>query len=195
MSNLEFWLQKPVSEALSRLQDRKIAIDVGANAGSWTVPLSESFEAVIAAEPDERVSFDVPENAALLRVIVCGHTGEQVMHFRETTGHNSILENHPIGGDGGADVPPIASQVLPCVTLDDLSSEGADFVKIDVEGGECEVLSGCRDTERWRRTVFLVECHDTFDDVLRELTRLGKTASMIPHPFPAHPGHCWAIGE
>jgi FkbM family methyltransferase len=195
MTSLEFWLQKPVSDAIGRLRDRKIAIDVGANAGLWTLPLSESFDTVIAAEPDERVSFDVPENATLLRVVVCGHTGEETLHLRSTTGHNSILEKHPIGGDGMADVPVVESRVLPCVTLDDLSSDGADFVKIDVEGGECEVLSGCRDIEKWERTVFLVECHDTFNDVLRELIRLGKSVTMIPHPLHAHPGHCWAIGE
>jgi hypothetical protein len=42
--------------------------------------------------------------------------------------------------------------------------------------------------------VFLVECHDTFDAVAVELQRLGKSVRRLPHPFPGHPGHCWAIG-
>jgi hypothetical protein len=74
-----------------------------------------------------------------------------------------------------------------------LFPEGADFIKIDTEGFEVNVLRGCQ--TNWGRTFFIVECHDNYDQVHNELQRLGKSIKKINHPIPgAHPGHCWALG-
>ena len=68
-------------------------------------------------------------------------------------------------------------------------------MKIDTEGGVLLALAGCRSSDAWGRTFFIVECHDTFDGVEAELKRLGKAVTHVPHPLDAHPGHCWAIGK
>jgi FkbM family methyltransferase len=197
MNGIEFWLTEPVMTAINGLAAKSLAVDVGANVGTWAVPLSNLFDEVLAFEPDERNISVIPklDNVTVLKAAVSDQTGETPFFVRSSSGHNSILEVHPIGGEGMAPVPVIEETQVACFSLDDACGNGADFVKMDIEGGEVLALQGCVDILKWERTVFLVECHDTFSDVERELARLGKRVTRIPHPLMAHPGHCWAIGE
>lgn len=197
MNGIEVWLTEPVMTAIGRLSSKSLAVDVGANVGTWAVPLCELFDEVLAFEPDERNFSQIPviENLTTVRAAVSDQTGETPFFVRSSSGHNSILEVHPIGGDGMAPVPVIEEKQIQCFSLDDACGNGADFVKMDIEGGEVLALQGCVDVLKWERTVFVVECHDTFSEVERELSRLGKRVTRIPHPLVAHPGHCWAVGE
>jgi FkbM family methyltransferase len=197
MDGTEIWLTQPVMEAIDRLRSKALAVDVGANVGGWTKPLAELFDSVLAFEPDERnfSKLQAGDNVTAIKAAIADETGEIPFYIRSSSGHNSILEVHPIGGEGMRPVPVIEEVQIPCLTLDDACEDGADFVKMDIEGGEVVALRGCVDAGRWARTTFVVECHDTFAEVAVELERLGKRVTRIPHPLLAHPGHCWAIGE
>jgi FkbM family methyltransferase len=197
MNGIEIWLTEPVMTAINGLSSKSLAVDVGANVGTWSVPLCEIFDEVVAFEPDERNYSQIPkiENLTIVKAAVSDVTGETPFFVRSSSGHNSILEVHPIGGEGMAPVPVVEEKTIQCFSLDDACGSGADFVKIDIEGGEVLALQGIIDVLKWSRTLFVVECHDTFSDVERELARLGKRVTRIPHPLVAHPGHCWAIGE
>jgi FkbM family methyltransferase len=197
MNGTENWLDLPVTNAISGLEFKSLAVDVGANVGSWSIPLTKLFDNVVAFEPDER-NFDLiptAENLTVVKAAVSGFTGETPFFLRETSCHNSLLPEHPIGGEGKQEVTVIEELQVPCITLDDSCEDGADFVKMDIEGGEVIALRGCLDAGRWSRTIFLVECHDTYSDVEAELVRLGKTVTKIAHPLGgSHPLHCWALG-
>lgn len=197
MNGIESWLTEPVMSGIERLASKSLAVDVGANVGTWSKPLCEIFDEVLAFEPDERNFSQLPEieNLTSIKAAISDVTGTTPFFLRNSSGHNSILETHPIGGDGMAPVPVIEELQVTCMSLDDVCDHGADLVKIDIEGGEILALEGCVDVLRWSRTLFVVECHDTFAEVERELARLGKRVTRIPHPLVAHPGHCWAIGE
>ena len=197
MNGIEHWLERPVAEAIDALKSREVAVDVGANTGTWTKPLSAIFERVYAFEPDTRASslIEPADNVAVIGAAVADSARVRTFYLRETHGHNSLLEHHPIGGEAMGDVPSIAETNVPCVSLEDFLPDGADFVKIDIEGGELLALAGCRSSDVWARTFFVVECHDTFDGVEAELKRLGKDVTRVPHPLVAHPGHCWAMGK
>ena len=197
MTGVEFWLTEPVMSGIGRLKSTSLAADVGANVGTWAVPLCQMFDEVVAFEPDERNYSLIPniENLTVVKAAVSDVTGECPFFVRSSSGHNSILEMHPIGGDGMAPVPVVEEKAVQCFSLDDACGNGADFVKIDIEGGEVVALQGIVDVLKWSRTLFVVECHDTFYDVERELARIGKRVTRIPHPLVSHPGHCWAIGE
>lgn len=192
----EHWLHSPVAELVGRLDKKGLAVDIGANTGSWTQWMAGEFDNVLAIEPDTRASVDIPaaKNVTVMSAAVTEEGGFAPLFLRKTTGHNSLLESHPIGGDGMAPVPPVAVAMVFGVKMDDLFPEGADLVKMDIEGGEASAMRGFSADGRWKRTAFVVECHDTFADVSRELDRLGKRVTRIPHPLHAHPGHCWAIG-
>jgi len=192
----EVWLMDRVMGGISTLEERALAVDVGANVGSWTSELSKMFEKVIAIEPDQRASvFMVPrENVTVVEAVAGDSTGSTSLYLRPSPDQNSTLESHPIGAGGMAEAPVVSVAEVKQVTLDELCPAGADFVKIDVEGSEQKVLAGCSADGRWSRTVFVVECHDTKDAVLQELQRLGREADVIQHPLlGAHPGHCWAV--
>lgn len=193
----EHWLIDSVGKAIGSLHERVLAIDVGANVGNWTRELLQTFDNVIAVEPDDRAYSNLPEakNLTLIQGVAAESDGELVLHKRPSPEQNSLLEVHPIGAGSCSPAPVVESVTVPAVSLDTLAADGADFVKIDVEGAEVGVLKGCSDDGRWDRTAFIVECHNTLDDVSEELLRLNKDVTVIPHPSPAaHRGHCWAIG-
>lgn len=175
-----------------------LAIDVGSNEGVWTLAFSKVFASVIAVEPDLRVVNRCAslQNVRVVNAAACESDGRAVLFLRPSPDQNSLLQEHPIGGGKQADAPAIGSITTIAITLDTLAPRGADIVKIDVEGAEEKVLAGCSLDGRWDRTVFVVECHDTFDAIKRSLERLGKRVVRINHPMPsAHRGHCWAIGR
>lgn len=198
----EYWLEAPLADAFRAIGGvgEGCAVDIGANVGTWTNSLAERFECVIAIEPDQRAADKIPaddwENVEVIRKAVASHCNGVTFHFREESVYNSILDDHPIGGSGGKDVPCVDERKIDTITLDEIVRQRAiDFVKIDIEGGEVEALKGATRASDWAETVFLVECHDTYDQVAAELGRLGHEVERIPHPFGAHPGHCWAISH
>jgi FkbM family methyltransferase len=192
----ERWLSHAVIRCLDSLESRRLAVDVGANVGDWTVELAKVFERVISFEPDSRLSLPELDNVTLHRGVVSDTCGKLSLYLRPDPGQNSLLVEHPIGGGGGAPAPVMDVITVPAITLDEACPDGADFVKIDVEGAEVAVLRGCERRESWERTVFVVECHDTRRGVAEELWRLGKTLQLIRHPdTTAHREHCWIIAE
>jgi FkbM family methyltransferase len=194
----EQWMITPTGRAISMLARHELAIDVGANVGNWTVELAKTFTRVVAYEPDRRAINLIPQidNVTIVEAAVSNRGGETSLYLRPDTGQNSLLEDHPIGGGGQSPAPVEAVTTVSSVTLDSQHPDGADFVKIDVEGAEQDVLAGCSAGGRWSRTVFVVECHDTRQAVVEELWRLGKRVELHRHPLHgAHPGHCWLIGR
>lgn len=198
----EYWLEDRLSWAFEAavVDGNGSAIDIGANAGSWTPSLAEYFDDVFAVEPDRRAADLIPErhNVHIIRKAAASHSDGVTFHFREESVYNSTLIDHPIGGGGGKHVPCVEERKVETITLDELHEIAVgeiQFVKIDIEGGEVEALKGATKASDWAETVFLVECHDTYDQVAAELGRLGHEVERIPHPFGAHPGHCWAISH
>jgi FkbM family methyltransferase len=193
----EYWLADAVEKGLGKIARRELAIDVGANRGDWSSELSKGFTKVIAFEPDRRIAVEIPSlpNVEVRNQAVCDSVGSVALYLRPDSGQNSLLSVHPIGAGGQSPAPVVDTIQVACTTLGAVSPDGADFVKIDVEGAEASVLRGCLGSA-WARTVFVVECHDTRGEVVEELWRLGKRVRLIRHPSSsAHPGHCWLIGE
>lgn len=178
---------------------RRHAADIGANVGSWTRMLAGEFAAVTAVEADGRayevLSAGLPGNAVAIHGAACSRDGDALLYSRPSSEQSSLLEVHPIGASGCADAPVHEVVTVRGFTLDALCPDGADFIKIDIEGAEVDVLS-VASAGVWSRATFLVECHATFDEVVKELMRLGKDVERVPHPHAdAHPDHCWAIGR
>jgi FkbM family methyltransferase len=193
----ESWLVDAVGQGMASIYCRDLAIDVGANVGEWTAELSNLFASVLAFEPDHRAAARITrsENVTVHPVAVSLRDGKSPFYLRTNPGQNSLLQVHPIGAGSQAPAPVVGQPTVETVRLDTVAPGGADFVKIDVEGAEEQVLMGCEDVARWSRTMFVVECHDTRRVVVEQLWRLGKTVRLVLHPSPsAHPGHCWLIG-
>lgn len=194
----EYWLIDPTVKAIEKIKNRHMALDIGANIGVWCDTLCHIFDRVIAIEPDHRAYSKIISrpNLMILGLAVAEVTETKTLFKRQESGQNSLLEKHPIVDQLNGDLPYIEEQKIECMSMDDIMTDGADFVKIDIEGAEVLALQGCQDINKWQKTTFLIECHDTYEEVEKQLTRLNKKSLKIKHPFSdAHPGHCWIIAE
>lgn len=133
------------------------ALDIGAQAGFYTLAFARRIESVWAFEPS-------PFNAANLRfhvevnrlTNVCVRemaVGDKVGKAAFDAGPNALMGRLAESG----------ALVVPVMTLDALVAQGMrppDLVKIDVEGAELAVLHGARDLLARRRTIWLVALDD-----------------------------------
>lgn len=165
----EFWLgthERVVQEHLAALLEPGwVVYDVGAHIGFFSLIAARLVGpegAVFAFEPD-------PENLRQLRVHVEENgarnvrlvpspvwSARDVVSFVVDTSH-PIRSYGRVGGRGGAE-----TLSLRATTLDDFSrSEGRlpDLIKIDVEGGEVEVLQGAVRLLEAARPVVFCEVH------------------------------------
>ncbi len=131
-----------------------VAVDVGANYGEWALQMARAVGpagTVIAFEPVVRLAEAVNKtlavnglkNAILIQKAASNNAGEVAFtHNRDHSGKSGI------GVDDGGDQSE--SLTIAATTLDAVAEEQnlerLDFLKIDVEGHELEVLEGARDT-------------------------------------------------
>jgi FkbM family methyltransferase len=135
-----------------RLPPIRAAVDVGANIGNHTIFLAGVLGAdVIAVEPS-------PVAAEYLRrnIAANGLTNVRVVEAAAGAEPGTVTLSEP-PQLGHAKVSPGGS--IPMTTVDDIAAElpRVDFVKIDVEGFESEVLAGCRSTIDRHQPAFAIE--------------------------------------
>lgn len=119
------------------------AIDVGANIGRYTLPLSRLASHVHAFEPDPRLASVLraafPTRATIYEAAASDHNGVTELHIPLIDGRQDqgIASVEPGAFDG-----EFASVDVDTFTLDRLADRDVGFVKIDVEGHELSVLQG-----------------------------------------------------
>lgn len=129
----------------------KVAVDVGANVGCYTVALSDAVGAsgrVIALEPDEPTHRLLAHNVAanqLTNVEVhrrgAGRTDSTAAFVRDevNTGNHRVV---PDARPGSVTVDLTSIDALTA----DVPDGGIGYIKIDVQGYEWEVVAGMHDT-------------------------------------------------
>lgn len=155
------WQLDHLDAALAHVKKRRLAIDVGAHVGSWTLHMAEAgFEVVSAFEPAPDTFECLRENAIEWRREHMGLTtainltrcalGERTekMGMKEDgkyAGGNT--GGRYLKGDGDIMVRP----------LDVYNADNLDFLKLDVEGFELFVLRGARATIIRCQPVIMIE--------------------------------------
>jgi FkbM family methyltransferase len=156
----------------------QVVLDVGANIGAHTLFLARQVGPsgmVMAFEP-QRILFQM----------LCANMAiNSIM--------NTICVQHAVGAaEGSLVVPPIdygraynfgavrmavsgMGEQVPVVPLDIYRLQRCDFIKIDVEGMELQVLAGARDLiARLRPTLYVEnEKPEHADELIREIDALG----------------------
>ena len=125
----------------------RTAVDVGGHIGLWSYNLAAAFEQVHAFEPVEahRACFARNVEAANVTLHACAlgrEEGSVSIHTAPTSTGDSWVKG---GGN------------IPMVTLDSLQLTEVDFIKIDCEGYEENVLRGAVETIERDRPVIIVE--------------------------------------
>lgn len=117
-----------------------MALDIGAHRGILTKRLCDKFEIVHAFEPTDLAKLIDPR-AIVHNVAVGRYPGYcSMQEGQENNGQTHVVEG----------------QTVAVVNIDSLGLN-PDFIKIDVEGYEFDVLRGARDTLEQYRPVLMVE--------------------------------------
>lgn len=170
-------------------------IDCGANIGISIIDFKNCHpDAVITAfEPDPGLFTALSGNVASF-----GFT-DVTLHQKAAWIHNDTITFNREGGASGriAHAGDTNLVSIGALRLRDLLHEKIDFLKIDVEGSELELLEDCRDRLHHVDLLF-VEYHSyadqpqRLDELLRIVSGAGfrydiKEEFSAPHPFIAVP--------
>jgi FkbM family methyltransferase len=150
------WSKEPFANLIRSLPPAPTCIDVGANIGVTVLVAA-------AIRPDARIfAFEpVPSNARLLRQNLQENGIENCTVVECAVGHKeSVVQMNndgpwaSVGGEGSCLSVPILT--LDSYVAAELSDRRIDFLKIDVEGYEPNVLAGAAELiGRWRPLIFL----------------------------------------
>lgn len=136
--------------ALEFCKHRGHAVDIGAHVGLWTRPMAKAFARVTAYEP-------MPELAACWRLNTDGLGNVDLREGALGAAWGRIGMAAPAPNSGNAHVDPSSDIRVPIDTLDNQALGLVDFIKIDVEGFELDVVKGGEGTIRTSRPVMVVE--------------------------------------
>lgn len=139
------------------IPNKRTFIDVGANVGIWSLPLTKVFSKVVSYEPSrqniECIKMNIPSGIELRERAVANFTGEANFH---QGGKNC--------GDGQLSRPGRKfNYTVPVIQLDNENLENVDLIKIDVQGWEYEVLLGAKNLIRTQTPWVLFEVNEDVD--------------------------------
>ena len=141
---------QPLHQQVSVKQCSKFrtAIDIGAHVGLWARGLTEKFETVVCFEPCDEFADILLKNAPNIAMVHRCALGEQEGRVQ--------LEIEP-DNTGSTHVARGATGDIPMFPLDHFGLDQVDFIKIDVEGYELEVIKGGFETFKRNDPVVIVE--------------------------------------
>jgi FkbM family methyltransferase len=164
------WAEEEIYLLSSFIDPGSVVLDIGANIGTHALAFSRfvtSQGRVIAVDAQERAHDLLVLNMALngARHVRC----IRALAGRET-GLRFVRQDEEANADLGAaaylDPSPINKPEpfltpLPMITLDDLSVERCDLIKIDVEAMELDVLVGAKTTiEHFRPPIYFEQARE-----------------------------------
>lgn len=134
--------------ALSACRQFRCAVDVGAHVGTWARELMEHFESVHAFEPIRSNYDQLVKNVpgACLHAVALGRSRSFYPMKQVKPGNSGTWAISDQGQGMEVRVNTLDAYDIP-----------ADFIKIDAEGSEYDVLSGSVDTIRQMRPVLCIE--------------------------------------
>lgn len=159
---------EPEMTFLRRWKDeQKIAIDVGANQGTYSFELARWFRKVEAFEPNDRISSEIRayDQSRITLHPVALSAAERMATFhvpissqgKALVGWGTLEPQLLAHSPYFSTLPQFEKFAVVTRTLDSYEFDRVGFIKIDVEGHEKEVLNGSRRTIERCRPILLVE--------------------------------------
>jgi FkbM family methyltransferase len=161
---------KKLRKALEHCKQFRVAVDVGAHVGFWTMQMLKRFQLVHSFEPVVEFVQCWTRNVDIGKQVMCdvdaGEVSEVRIHDRGAILYGVALgaERGKVamktpGLDGGVDTGGTHVSGVGDISmypLDEFDFHDVDFIKIDCEGYEHRVIEGARETiARWRPTIIV----------------------------------------
>lgn len=169
-----------INTILDYCPDRRLCVQAGGNIGIWPAKLSEVFEQVITAEPDEANFNALTKNLEGITNITKYNSA-----FGEAFGSGSIKVNQ--AGNMGA-LSVRSGDNFHIIPIDSLNLTDCDLIQLDVEGYELFALAGAINTIKTYKPTICVELNglsETYghkdDDVVGFLRGLGYVKARNIH--------------
>lgn len=185
----------------------QIAWDIGANIGQSTKVLAEGFEYVMAFEPCAEsaaiLRAEAPDNVEVFEWAVSDTTGEIQLEEADRsirTGQLVTGVGLPIWGER------IGLRTVPSIALDDHVGFGPaglprpDFIKVDTEGHEVQVVRGGVQSFAGCPNV-IIEIHRAENEApIREMLpmfewKILRHGDYVAKDGPLWTHHYWMVGE
>ena len=170
------------------VQPGMVVFDIGANIGFFTIlfgRLVGEKGQVYAFEPFSEAATQANENARLNEMsqieVVRAAVGSQCGEEEFLLGESSLMGRLSDGRVNHTET--VVSEKVPVVTIDHFVLERnhapPSFVKIDVEGGEVDVLHGMKEVLQQHRPVILCEIHNRNKEVSHLLREVDYQTQVI----------------
>lgn len=158
---------------IEHLPNKRTFVDVGANVGIWSLPMTQFFNKVISYEPSrqniECIKENVPSQIELREKAVADFQGQADFH---QAGKNC--------GDGKLCREGWkSSYTVPVVKLDDENLQDVDMVKIDTQGWELDVLRGMINLIKDQQPWIMIEINEEIDECCKLLESLNYETIYI----------------
>ena len=159
-----------------------VVLDVGANVGSHSVNFAETAEQVHAFEPQPRTFNNLCAN---LCIHVCPNVKPHNVALGSYNGETQIgdfdisEEHFSMGAFVGS-----GTLKIPIRTIDSYFFSPVNFIKIDTEGYEFEILRGATITLKRESPIVFVEIHinELIDPIIAFMEELGyQTREFISY--------------
>lgn len=169
LSKFEHYQEAQRNRALSHVKNWGFAIDIGANIGLWSKDLSKYFERLICFEPNkfcfEFLKKNINNNNSVINKCALGSSNEiKKLYIHSTnSGASSFINKTKTGYDNKSN--PIFGQFpektktinVEIKKLDSFNYTNIDFIKIDVQGFELQVLEGAIKTLKLNKPILCIE--------------------------------------
>ncbi len=170
---LDVYQQKQRDASFKFLDNFRNAIDIGANVGLWARDMCKTFQHVILIEPYnpniECLSKNLEEfnNFEIFEVALSNKSGLKNLYFNKESVGGSTIRKH--------DLSNFAEQIPVNVKmLDEYSFTEIDYIKIDVQFHELEVIEGAINTLKNNYPVLCIESARRNLDELRYVKKFVK---------------------
>ena len=149
--------QEPRDHALAYVKGFRTALDIGGNIGFWSKDMCKKFEQVEIFEPDasniECLELNLEGHRNYnLHGLGLGKEDTQKEFYKSNTSsgaHTFNTEHLPKSG--------VSKSMVEIRTLDSYNFTDVDFIKIDTQGSELDILHGARQTLQTNDCVLNIE--------------------------------------
>lgn len=156
-------------------QQRRLALDIGANVGLWSRDLCAWFTKVTAFEPVALF------RDCLIKNVTSDNFSIEPFALGDINTRASMIITQDNMGHTHVDPDSIGTGDIAVRCLDELQLIDVDYIKMDCEGFEYRVIQGARDTIQRNRPIVVVEQkpHDMYAQNQFVAIDLLKSLGMV----------------